>query len=234
MISTQIVEVSLDVSFDVMFTELAPPDCLLQRFGRVNRYTENPKEEEAALCYIANGEDSGSQKVYGSDLLSASENAIRHIIEKYKTNALNFRTSCEWIEMVYPQGLTDFELQQMNITRERFENHVAQLRPMVDPTLDDDLELTLFQSLQVVPAKYERRFMALKEGGRHLSAKRLLVNVDLRAWLGASYRAEREGFGTLRKYLCKKREFWIALFDYKRDEGLRLDSPGNQSYSNFL
>lgn len=233
MISTQIVEVSLDVSFDVMFTELAPADCLLQRFGRVNRYTDNPKEEDAASCYIACGEDTGSQKIYDPDLLGASENAIRRILEKYRTNSLDFRKSCEWIEIVYPQGITKFELQQMNMARERFENHVAQLKPMIDPTVNDDLELTLFQSIQVIPAKYERRFMALKEGGRHLSAKRLLVNVDLRAWLGASQRAQREGFSTLRKYLDKKREFWIALFDYNRDEGLRLDSPGDQSYSNF-
>lgn len=232
-ISTQIVEVSLDVSFDVMFTELAPADSLLQRFGRVNRHTENPKEEDAATCYIACGEDTGSQKIYAPDLLNASENAVRHIIEKYKTNSLDFRKSCEWIEMVYPQGITEFELQQMHMARERFENHVLQLKPMIDPAVDGDLELTLFQSIQVIPAKYERRFMALKEGGRHLSANRLLVNVDQRAWLGASQRAQRDGFTTIRKYLRQNREFWVALFDYNRDEGLRLDSPGDQSYSNF-
>ncbi|ULB35852.1 CRISPR-associated helicase Cas3' [Proteiniphilum propionicum] len=36
-ISTQIVEVSLDISFDIMITECAPLDALIQRFGRVNR-----------------------------------------------------------------------------------------------------------------------------------------------------------------------------------------------------
>lgn len=36
-VSTQIVEVSLDISFDVMITETAPLDALVQRFGRVNR-----------------------------------------------------------------------------------------------------------------------------------------------------------------------------------------------------
>lgn len=36
-VSTQIVEVSLDISFDVMITEVAPLDALVQRFGRINR-----------------------------------------------------------------------------------------------------------------------------------------------------------------------------------------------------
>jgi len=36
-ISTQVVEVSLDISFDRMITACAPLDALVQRFGRVNR-----------------------------------------------------------------------------------------------------------------------------------------------------------------------------------------------------
>lgn len=37
LISTQVVEVSLDINYDVMLTECAPLDSLIQRFGRVNR-----------------------------------------------------------------------------------------------------------------------------------------------------------------------------------------------------
>ena len=38
LIATQAIEVSLDINYDVMFSECAPLDCLIQRAGRVNRY----------------------------------------------------------------------------------------------------------------------------------------------------------------------------------------------------
>ena len=37
LVATQIVEVSLDIDYDVMFTETCYPDSLVQRAGRVNR-----------------------------------------------------------------------------------------------------------------------------------------------------------------------------------------------------
>lgn len=42
LVATQVVEVSLDVDFDVLFTAAAPLEALLQRFGRVNRIAARP------------------------------------------------------------------------------------------------------------------------------------------------------------------------------------------------
>ncbi|MFB4193612.1 CRISPR-associated helicase Cas3' [Streptomyces carpaticus] len=42
LVATQVVEVSLDVDFDVLFTAAAPLEALLQRFGRVNRVATRP------------------------------------------------------------------------------------------------------------------------------------------------------------------------------------------------
>ncbi|MFB7900146.1 CRISPR-associated helicase Cas3' [Streptomyces xiamenensis] len=42
LVATQVVEVSLDVDFDALFTAAAPLEALLQRFGRVNRIAARP------------------------------------------------------------------------------------------------------------------------------------------------------------------------------------------------
>ena len=54
LVATQIVEVSLDIDFDVMFTDNAPIDSLIQRFGRVNRKKSLEKKGEIYIYKVEN------------------------------------------------------------------------------------------------------------------------------------------------------------------------------------
>jgi CRISPR-associated endonuclease/helicase Cas3 len=51
-VSTQVVEVSLDISFDLMITECAPIDALIQRFGRINRKRDENTTGRYKSIYI--------------------------------------------------------------------------------------------------------------------------------------------------------------------------------------
>ena len=69
-IATQVVEVSLDISFDRMITMCAPLDSLIQRFGRVNRRrTRQTIGKFKPVHVIA---PSGSALPYKSEILKSS------------------------------------------------------------------------------------------------------------------------------------------------------------------
>lgn len=86
-VGTQVIEQSLDIDFDVLFTDLCPMDLLLQRTGRLHRHNNviRPKGLEKSTVYImgtAKGLqfDKGSEKIYGAYLLARTQAYLPKII----------------------------------------------------------------------------------------------------------------------------------------------------------
>lgn len=76
-IATQVVEVSLDIDYDWLFTECAPPDAIAQRAGRINRYRDDKRDSRV---YIFKASKKG-EKIYNpindQNLLSRSFEAFK-------------------------------------------------------------------------------------------------------------------------------------------------------------
>lgn len=78
-VGTQVMEQSLDIDFDMIFTELAPMDLMIQRMGRLYRHDINkrPRNIKAPTAYILNiGDydfDKGTTYVYDKYILFRTE-----------------------------------------------------------------------------------------------------------------------------------------------------------------
>lgn len=77
-VGTQVLEQSLDIDFDLLITDIAPMDLLLQRIGRLHRHKRSyrPDSAKEACCIIlteeATNEKSSSKTIYGEWLLNVT------------------------------------------------------------------------------------------------------------------------------------------------------------------
>ena len=78
-IGTQVMEQSLDIDFDLLVTDLAPIDLLIQRIGRLFRHEiDRPKNHQRPKCYVLGTDDlwafeKGTLHIYGGYLLARTQ-----------------------------------------------------------------------------------------------------------------------------------------------------------------
>lgn len=84
-VGTQVIEQSLDIDFDVMISDLAPVDLLIQRVGRLHRHekTRQPDALKRPVLYILGAEvpfEKGSAAIYGEYLLARTLDALPDVL----------------------------------------------------------------------------------------------------------------------------------------------------------
>ncbi|MGI5948824.1 CRISPR-associated helicase Cas3' [Peptoniphilus sp.] len=107
-IGTQVIEQSLDIDFDVLISDLAPIDLLIQRIGRLHRHKRENRPEKLKMptLYVLGTSDKlefekGSSSVYGEYLLARTQyflpdkinlpNDISPLVQKvYAENEIDF------------------------------------------------------------------------------------------------------------------------------------------------
>jgi len=99
-VSTQVLEAGIDFSAELLLTEIAPADCLVQRAGRCARY----EGEEGEMIIFPVDEEKG-HKPYKKEHI---EKTINWIKENPRFNIKNFEEVCSFVDILDYQA-NDFE-----------------------------------------------------------------------------------------------------------------------------
>lgn len=151
-ITTQIVEVSLDIDFDELHTEAAPLDSLIQRFGRVNR---NRQEGITCPAYIYQVK---SQRPYDDIGVIKSSIALLDGAGKQPNEAI----LRDLINKVYDDGyLTKIE-EGLKKARKLVNNAIDQRRYVYTGKLfDDDISAYTreydYPTATCIPVEYQEK-----------------------------------------------------------------------------
>ena len=100
-ITTQIVEASLDIDFDILYTEMSTLDSLFQRMGRCYRNREYEEQLPNIKIYIK--EASGIGYVYDNDIYSKSI----ELLQNYNGEILEEESKIKLVDKLYSKEILD-------------------------------------------------------------------------------------------------------------------------------
>ncbi len=170
LVATQVVEVSLDISFDTIFTEIAPADDLLQRFGRVNRYGEHPDGVEVHIACQFDRER--VSRVYDAEWLAKT---LEFAPED--GTPLTVEVAAGWVRQVYHDGWTNRERKRYEHACSAFQRVLSALRPLFRLSEGEEEFYGLFQSVEVLPSRLYAEYDEHLKEKRYLLANQLLVPI---------------------------------------------------------
>lgn len=170
LVATQVIEVSLDIDLDTIYTEPAPLEALVQRFGRINR---RRKQRDLAPVHVFRQPDDG-QHIYDPELVQCTLS----ILEREHERPIDEGSIGAWLDEIY-SGEVEVRW------REKYENAAANfdrmcIRSMRPFAADEGLEEAFyraFDGLEVLPDSLYNEYQTLSEE-EPIRAGELLVPIS--------------------------------------------------------
>jgi CRISPR-associated endonuclease/helicase Cas3 len=171
LVGTQAIEVSLDIDYDVIFSELAPLDALLQRFGRVNRAGKKPP----ANCFVFEDRNKTDRYIYDNSVCERSLEVLR-VLEKENTGTIDEAGLQARIDFVYPcfseKAQREFDKVQNALTEA-----MADLVPFWEDSKTEEDFYRQFDGIKVLPFSLKHEYEKRVTNWEFIRAEMLKVSI---------------------------------------------------------
>lgn len=166
LVGTQAIEVSLDIDFDVIFSEPAPLDALIQRFGRVNRRCRK------GICpvYVCREGGENDHYIYPPDIVERTLNVLAGV------SVIKERDLQEMLDRVYP-GWSEKE--KYEEIKKGFLSSLNRLRPFMPFKEQEEAYYKRFTGVPVMPAEFQEAYEEYCYTCDFIRAERLFVNLHI-------------------------------------------------------
>jgi CRISPR-associated endonuclease/helicase Cas3 len=160
-VSTQVVEVSLDVDFDVLFTATAPLEAVLQRFGRVNRLGRRPPADVIVHepTYVQR-RGSGQRGEFADGVYERDPvETAWEILCRHDGLVVNEPDAVGWLDEVYATGWGLTWRKEVARARREFERHFLTFPYPYDSREELEEEFDrLFDGTEAILAEDKERY----------------------------------------------------------------------------
>ena len=232
MVGTQAIEVSLDIDYDTIYTEPAPIDALIQRFGRVNR----KRQKGICLCHVFDERNEKDKFIYPDEYVQRTLSVLAEIVVKNQGLILEKEIQ-KIVDFVYPdwdkESISEFETTYRALSY--FVSHT--LSPLSYDSKSEEDFYKQFSGIKVLPACLRTRYQEYLDKKQFVKADGLLVSVsESRLWsLLKDNSVESDTFYYEgEKETLYNKDIKIILRRYDKDLGLRINEKDQFIEDQFL
>jgi CRISPR-associated endonuclease/helicase Cas3 len=234
LIGTQAIEVSLDIDYDIIFTEPAPFDALIQRFGRVNR----KRNKGISDCIVFEERNKTDKFIYQNEKVIGRTLQILKEKEKINSGIIKESDLQQMIDFVYPAWDKEDKDEFVKITSLLDNFIVNEMKPFIYNQKQEEDFYEQFDGVRVLPSIFLREYRNFLEQNKFIKAENLKVQISSRRFNALIHNegidVHTESFDSVKTHKLLEQKVFVINRKYDSELGLQLDIAEKTQYDNIF
>lgn len=223
-VATQVVEVSLNVDFDTIYTDPAPLEALLQRFGRVNR--GRPPQSGTLPVHVFRQPSAEAKDPYLPYDQRLVESSLR-VLEAFcgGGGAIDEALVTQMLGEIYSGETLEAWQEEYQKSAEDFKAVIlGAIKPFQSAQPDMARKFyNMFDGIEVLPVSMLEAYIAAKDAGKFLESYQYAVSIPYKTY------KEFMKYGLIAPARELEGEFFDHIHvDYSEEFGLDLDGARDE------